>query len=110
MPPYCVTSEKQNSSWHSQGSSDITDKSTMGCNSSTARIFVFDQRTMKKRNCIDRLIMHNNMQVPSCPIVMVQDWLIEYLVFYVPLKNISLIWRRHHDQWRAAKFRPILGA
>jgi hypothetical protein len=21
---------------------------------------------------------------------------IEYLVFYVPLKNISLIWRRHH--------------
>jgi hypothetical protein len=32
------------------------------------------------------------------------DWL------YVPLKNFSLIWRRHHCRWRAAKFRPILGA
>jgi hypothetical protein len=24
------------------------------------------------------------------------------LLFNVPLKNISLIWRHHHDQWRAA--------
>jgi hypothetical protein len=33
------------------------------------------------------------------------DWLIDYLRFYVPLKNISLtcIWRRHHCRWRAAK-------
>jgi hypothetical protein len=38
------------------------------------------------------------------------DWLIDYLRFYVPLKNISLIWRRHHCRWRAAKFRPMLGA
>jgi hypothetical protein len=39
-----------------------------------------------------------------------QDWLlIDYLRFYVPLKNISLIWRRHHCRWRAAKFRPMLG-
>jgi hypothetical protein len=38
------------------------------------------------------------------------DWLIDYLLFYVPLKNISLIWRRHHCWWRAAKFRPMLGA
>jgi hypothetical protein len=30
------------------------------------------------------------------------DWLINYLLFYVPLKNFSLIWRRHHCQWRAA--------
>jgi hypothetical protein len=37
-------------------------------------------------------------------------WLIDYLRFYVPLKNISLIWRRHHYRWRAAKFRPMLGA
>jgi hypothetical protein len=37
-------------------------------------------------------------------------WLIDYLLFYVPLKNISLIWRRHHCRWRAAKFRPMLGA
>jgi hypothetical protein len=39
-----------------------------------------------------------------------EDWLIDYLLFYVPLKNISLIWRRHHYRWRAAKFRPMLGA
>jgi hypothetical protein len=38
------------------------------------------------------------------------DWLIDYLRFYVPLKNISLIWRRHHCRWRPAKFRPMLGA
>jgi hypothetical protein len=38
------------------------------------------------------------------------DWLIDYLMFYVPLKNFSLIWRRHHCRWRVAKFRPMLGA
>jgi hypothetical protein len=38
------------------------------------------------------------------------NWLIDYLVFYVPLKNISLIMRRHHYRWRAAKFRLMLGA
>jgi hypothetical protein len=38
------------------------------------------------------------------------DWLIDYLRFYVPLKNFSLILRRHHCRWRAAKFRPMLGA
>jgi hypothetical protein len=38
------------------------------------------------------------------------DYLIDYLRFYVPLKNISLIWIRHHCRWRAAKFRPMLGA
>jgi hypothetical protein len=36
--------------------------------------------------------------------------LIDYLRFYVPLKNFSLIWRRHHCPWRAAKSRPMLGA
>jgi hypothetical protein len=36
--------------------------------------------------------------------------LIDYLLFYVPLKNCSLIWRRHQCRWRAAKFRPMLGA
>jgi hypothetical protein len=30
--------------------------------------------------------------------------------FYVPLKNISLIWRFHHCLWWAANFRPLLGA
>jgi hypothetical protein len=39
-----------------------------------------------------------------------KDRLIDYLRFYVPLKNISLIWRRHHYRRRAAKFRPLLGA
>jgi hypothetical protein len=29
-----------------------------------------------------------------------------YLLFYVALKNFSLIWRRHHC--RSAKFRPML--
>jgi hypothetical protein len=37
-------------------------------------------------------------------------WLVGCLQFYVPLKNFSLIWRRHHCWWRAAKFRPMLGA
>jgi hypothetical protein len=36
--------------------------------------------------------------------------LIDYLLLYVPLKNCSLIWRRHHCRWRAAKFRPMLSA
>ena len=26
------------------------------------------------------------------------------LEFFVPLENFSLIWRRHHDWWRAANF------
>jgi hypothetical protein len=38
------------------------------------------------------------------------DWLIDWLRFYVPLKNFSLIWRRHHSRWRAVNFRPMLGA
>jgi hypothetical protein len=38
------------------------------------------------------------------------DRLIINLRFYVPLKNFSLIWRRHHYRWRAAKVRPMLGA
>jgi hypothetical protein len=42
--------------------------------------------------------------------VYLYSWLIDYLRFYVPLKNISLIWRRHHCRWRTAKFRPMLGA
>jgi hypothetical protein len=35
------------------------------------------------------------------------DWLINWLLlFYDLLKNFSLIWRRQHNRWRAAKFRP----
>ena len=29
-----------------------------------------------------------------------------YLEFIVPLENFSLLWRRHHCQWRAAHFDP----
>jgi hypothetical protein len=39
-----------------------------------------------------------------------QDWLIDYLLFYVPLWNFLLIWRRRHYWWRAAKFRLMVGA
>jgi hypothetical protein len=35
---------------------------------------------------------------------------IDWFLFYVPRKNSSLTWRRHHYRWRAAKFRPMLGA
>jgi hypothetical protein len=38
------------------------------------------------------------------------NWLIDWLRFYVPLKNFSLIWRRHHYRWRAANFGSMLGA
>jgi hypothetical protein len=37
-------------------------------------------------------------------------WLIDWLLFYVLLKNISLTRRRHHCRWRATKFRPMLNA
>jgi hypothetical protein len=43
-----------------------------------------------------------NQQRSSTPY---DDWLIDYLLFYIQLKNISLNWRCHHYQWRAAKFR-----
>jgi hypothetical protein len=31
-------------------------------------------------------------------------------MFYVPLKNISLLWRYHNCQLKAAKVKPMLGA
>jgi hypothetical protein len=36
--------------------------------------------------------------------------MIDHLQLYVPLKNFSLIWIRHHCRWKAAKFMPMLGA
>jgi hypothetical protein len=42
--------------------------------------------------------------------IKVSESLTDYWLFYVPLKNFSLIRRRHHCRWRAAKFRPMLGA
>jgi hypothetical protein len=35
-------------------------------------------------------------------------WLIDYLRFYVPLKNFSLIWKRHHCRRRASISRSML--
>jgi hypothetical protein len=32
------------------------------------------------------------------------------LLLYVPLNNCSLIWRRHHCQWKTTKFKPMLRA
>jgi hypothetical protein len=36
--------------------------------------------------------------------------LIDYLVFYVLIEHFALLWRHHYYLWRAAKFRPMLGA
>jgi hypothetical protein len=41
---------------------------------------------------------------------LLENTLTDYLRFYVPLKNFSFIWKRHHWRWRAVKFRPMLGA
>jgi hypothetical protein len=35
-----------------------------------------------------------------------KDWLIDYLLFYTLLKNLSFIWRRHHYRWSAAYLDP----
>jgi hypothetical protein len=55
-----------------------------------------------------------NMQIlhwyMCCSSLKVKYGLIDYLLFYVSLKKFSLIWRHHHCRWRAAKFRPMLGA
>jgi hypothetical protein len=39
-----------------------------------------------------------------------QYWLIDYLLFCVTLQNLSFNWRRYHYLWKAAKFKPTLGA
>jgi hypothetical protein len=40
------------------------------------------------------------------PSTMIQEVsLFVHLLFYVLLKYFSLIWRRHHNRWKAAKFR-----
>ena len=35
-----------------------------------------------------------------------RETLIDYLLFYVWLENISFIWRRQHTLWRTGKFSP----
>jgi hypothetical protein len=36
-------------------------------------------------------------------------WGTDYLLFYILIEKLSLIWRCHHCQRRAVKFRPMLG-
>jgi hypothetical protein len=55
-------------------------------------------------------IYNNLVLLETLGVVLKAGWLIDYLLFYVPPKNCSLIWRRHHSRWSAAKFRPMLGA
>jgi hypothetical protein len=52
-----------------------------------------------------RLLQNNERGFPLIFTITVVE-----LLFYVLFKNISLICRRHHCRWRAAKFRPMLGA
>jgi hypothetical protein len=51
-----------------------------------------------------RIIKILNGQTEYFLMSSLNDWL------YVPLKNISLIWRRHHCRWRAAKYWHMLGS
>jgi hypothetical protein len=53
---------------------------------------------------------HKSCHLKFAPSKLMIDWLIDYLLFYVPLKSFSLLWKRHHCRWRAAKFRSMLGA
>jgi hypothetical protein len=36
--------------------------------------------------------------------------LIDWFLFHITLNNFLLLWRRQHCWWRAAKFRPMIGA
>jgi hypothetical protein len=67
-----------------------------------------------RRNCLLWMFTRYHLSLRLVPISGVGDTqcdtVYDYLQFYVPLKNFSLIWRRHHCRWRAAKFRPMLGA
>jgi hypothetical protein len=59
----------------------------------------------------DTTLHLNNLESPPPKDDLCQVCLVSFcLLFYVPLKNFSLILGRHHCWWRAAKFRPMLGA
>jgi hypothetical protein len=68
------------------------------------------QRTMMSPDVTEQRLSLTFMFASNQSIVFIVIRLIDYLLFYTPLKIIPLIWRRHHYRWRAAKFRPILGA
>ena len=65
---------------------------------------------IRRTATFSRLLRHTRGCGGSFLTRFLTGWLIDCLLFYVPLKNISLIWGRHHYRWRAAKFRPMLGA
>jgi hypothetical protein len=58
--------------------------------------------TMSRKNVGGTVSRHEN-DVNRSNIMM-----IDYLLFYVPLKNFSCVLRRHHYRWMAAKCRPLL--
>jgi hypothetical protein len=60
------------------------------------------------RKIIKRGILYAYLHIVVCPLI--GENLVGCLLFYIPLNNISLIWRRHHCRWRAAKLRSMLGA
>jgi hypothetical protein len=64
--------------------------------------------SLSQTTTYDKLVTnHDSLQASDKPRLL---RLIDYLRFYVPFKNFSLIWRLHHYRWRAAKFRPMLSA
>jgi hypothetical protein len=62
----------------------------------------------KYRPTCFKLVLTAFSSKSSCTCHTYFNWLIDYLLFFVPLKNFSLIWRRHHCRWRTAKFSPML--
>jgi hypothetical protein len=84
------------------------------CLSNHAWVRVYDRLVFSRHFMPSLQILHWNLiywsVVKSYNSSSCFDRLIDCLLFYVPLKNISLIWRRHHCRWRAEKFRPMLGA
>jgi hypothetical protein len=74
---------------------------------------LYDDVHQLSNNPAVRVLQNNGRSFPliliirSCGEILFK-LLIDYLLFYVPLKNVLLT--HHHYRWRAAKFRPMLGA
>jgi hypothetical protein len=55
------------------------------------------------QKCKKKIKIHNCVVNLSFKLFCIWD-IVDYLLLYVPLKNSSLIWRRHHCRWRAVSF------
>jgi hypothetical protein len=68
----------------------------------------------KSQNLVIQGMPHLQQHQMSCIMESEASWipieLTVYLLFYFPLKNLSLIWRRHHYRWRTVKCMPMFGA